>query len=154
MDNNDVLRRLRYALDVSDTHLLDLFARAGDPPPRGVLLRMLSDEEDPGYVHLTDRGLTQLLDGLIHERRGPPDPNRPPPRTTRLDNNQLLRKLRIAFRYTDQDMLRVIERGGVRMSSSELSALFRKPGHRHYRAAGDQVTRAFLQGLAEELRQG
>lgn len=152
MENNDVLRRLRYALDLSDTHMLDLFARAGEPPPRDVFLRMLGDPEADDYVSLTDRGLAQLLDGLIHERRGPRDPSRPPVASGRMDNNQVLRKLRIAFTFQEQDMLRLLDRGGMKLSSSELSALFRKPGHRHYRPAGDQLTRAFLVGLAEELR--
>ena len=33
MGNNDVLRRLRYALGHSDTPMLDLFARAGCQGP-------------------------------------------------------------------------------------------------------------------------
>ena len=152
MDNNDIMRRLRYALDHSDAHMLRLFALAGDPPPLQVFLGMLTDESEPGHVILSDEGLGQFLDGLIHARRGPPDPNRRPPRPAPLDNNLLLRKLRIAFTFTGDDMLRVLEQGGMTLSSSELSAFFRKPGSRQYRQAGNQVTRAFLQGLAEELR--
>ena len=152
MDNNDVVRRLRYALDLSDSHMLDIFALAGDPVERGVFLGMLMPEGEEGHVSCTDRVLAQFLDGLITERRGPRDPNAPPPTPAAMNNNTVLRKLRIAFKYHDVDMLRVLLKGGMRVSPPELSALFRKPGHRHYRPAGDQLLRAFLTGLAEELR--
>lgn len=153
MDNNDVVRRLRYALDLSDTHMLDILALAGEPLTRRTFLGLLEDEGTEGHVSCTDRTLAQLLDGLIVERRGPPDPSRPPRPPSPMNNNNVLRKLRIAFSYRDADMLRVLLRGGMKISPSELSALFRKQGHRHYRPAGDQLLRAFLTGLAEELRE-
>ncbi len=152
MDNNDVVRRLRYALDLSDSHMLDIFARSGKPITRQTFLGLLQYEGHADYVECTDALLAQLLDGLIIERRGPRSPSAPPPPAHPMTNNTTLRKLRIAFSYKDVDMLRVLQRGGMRLSTSELSALFRKAGNRHYRAAGDQLMRAFFAGLAKELR--
>jgi len=39
-----------------------------------------------------------------------------------------------------------------RMSKHELSAFFRKPGHKHYRECKDQILRVFLKGLQMKYR--
>ncbi|CAR41331.1 putative conserved hypothetical protein [Proteus mirabilis HI4320] len=39
-----------------------------------------------------------------------------------------------------------------RVSKPELSAIFRKLGHKNYRNCGDQLVRYFLKGLTETLR--
>jgi uncharacterized protein YehS (DUF1456 family) len=51
-------------------------------------------------------------------------------------------------------MLELLRLGGMPMSASELTALFRKPDHKHYRPAGDQLLRNFLKGLTTKLRPG
>lgn len=153
MHANDILRRLRFALDLSDTHMLDLFGKGGAEVSRAQFLAYLAPEEDPAFVEMPSTHLGQLLDGLIMERRGPRDPSKPPPPEPKhLSNNDILRKLRIALSLQQAEMLSVLERGGARVSPSELSALFRKKGHKHYRACGDQFLRKFLVGLTASLR--
>ena len=49
-------------------------------------------------------------------------------------------------------MLGMLTLGGHPMSKGELTALFRKPTHKHYRDCGDQVLRNFLHGLTLTLR--
>jgi uncharacterized protein YehS (DUF1456 family) len=49
-------------------------------------------------------------------------------------------------------MLEVLNLGGFQLSNHELSAFFRKPGHRHYRTLNDQVLRYFLRGLQVKFR--
>jgi len=41
-----------------------------------------------------------------------------------------------------------------RLSKHELSAFFRKPGHKNFRECNDQVLRKFLQGLQIQHRGG
>ena len=41
---------------------------------------------------------------------------------------------------------------GFPVARPELSALFRQPGHKNYRACGDQLLRAFLKGLTLRVR--
>ncbi|MCH2191055.1 MAG: DUF1456 family protein, partial [Gammaproteobacteria bacterium] len=45
-----------------------------------------------------------------------------------------------------------LELGGTKLSKGELGALFRKPGHKHYRECGNQVLRNFIKGLTEQIR--
>jgi uncharacterized protein YehS (DUF1456 family) len=75
-----------------------------------------------------------------------------PARIVASNNNRVLRKLRIAFDQKEEGMLKLLEEGGFRMSKSELSALFRKEEHKHYRECGDQVLRYFIVGLTKERR--
>ena len=52
----------------------------------------------------------------------------------------------------EEDMLNIFGLGSVKMSGAELTALFRKPGHKHYKECGDQFLRYFLKGLAVRFR--
>ncbi len=67
-------------------------------------------------------------------------------------NNQVLKKLRIALEYKEEDMLEVFDLAQFPVTPPQLSALFRKEGHKHYKECGDQLLRNFLAGLAIKLR--
>jgi uncharacterized protein YehS (DUF1456 family) len=89
-----------------------------------------------------------FLDGLITSRRGPRDEStRPAPSDGLLNNNLILRKLRIALELNDADMLAIFRQAGVSLSKAELSALFRGVGQRNYKECGDQLLRNFVRGL-------
>jgi uncharacterized protein YehS (DUF1456 family) len=153
LDNNDVLRRLRYALNLSDKQLSGVFALAGDhvPAERARALVGREDEEDAEFCD--DDTLTQFLDGLIIQRRGPrPEGMTPPAVPEELTNNDILKKLRIAFKLHDGDVVALLAAGGIKLTKSELSALYRKPTHKHYKDAGNQVLRKFLVGLTMKFR--
>ena len=87
----------------------------------------------------SDAVLAHFLDGLIFRYRGrnPDLPQRPVEK--RVTNNLVLKKLRVAFELKDADMHQAFENAGFPVSKPELSALFRQPDHRHYRACGDQM---------------
>ncbi len=154
MINNDVLRSIRYMLDMSDgnivevVHLLD----SEFPLDKAGVQGLLKKEGEPGYVECSDRVLAHFLDGLvIHYRGTNPDlPIRPV--ESRVTNNLILKKLRVAFELKDVDMHQAFEDAGFPVSKPELSALFRQPGHKNYRACGDQMLRNFLKGLTVRAR--
>ncbi|NOY27293.1 MAG: DUF1456 family protein [Oligoflexia bacterium] len=154
MQTNDVLRRLRYALDLSDHQLAKMISHRGEAVAPPHVTRLLWPEAHPEMVECSFDELERALDGLIIARRGPPDPSRPrPPLLGRaLSNNQVLKKLRIALEFKEQDMLQILAEGGLPISGSELGALFRKPAHKHYRECGDQLLRAFFKGLTLRMR--
>jgi len=103
--------------------------------------------------------LDSFLNGFIIFKRGKKDTK--PGQTERLVlsinnsenlNNVLLKKLKIALFLTSGDMLDIFKAAGVMVSKGELSALFRKEGHKHYKACGDKYARKFLKGLAVKNR--
>jgi uncharacterized protein YehS (DUF1456 family) len=153
MLHNDVLRRLRYAFDLGDRAVLDLFVQGGAPVEPEELPRLLKREEEPGFLELRSVQLDAFLDGLIAWKRGKreEEPGAEPPRTP-LTNNVILRKLKIALSFREDDMLSTLELARFRISRGELSAFFRQRGHKNYRECGDQVVRNFLVGLTVHLR--
>ena len=155
MESNLLLRRLRYALSLRNRDVQDIMALANHKITDEQVRAILHREGDPEFKEATVEDLSAFLDGLIIHRRGKRDlaPGQtPPPRIVAASNNTVLRKLRIAFDLKEQDMLEYLELGGFRLSKAELSALFRKEGHKHYRECGDQILRYFVGGLTKKLR--
>ena len=154
MINNDVLRSVRYALDLSDAKVVELIRLAGREIEQSDVMGFLKKEDEDGFVECGDDVLASFLDGLVIHRRGKmetrPDQEKKP--ETRLTNNAILKKLRVAFELKEEDMHQVLELAGFRVSKPELSALFRAKGHKNYRACGDQFLRNFLKGLTIRLR--
>jgi uncharacterized protein YehS (DUF1456 family) len=149
MTNNDILRRLRHALNIDDAKVVEIFDQSGEPTTKSQVVNWLKREEDKDYVNLTDRGLCRFLDGLVIEKRGPrPDGEVPKPQST-LTNNEILKKIRIAFEMRDEDMNAVFEKVEFVITKAELGSFFRKEGHRNYRPCPEQVLRKFLQGLGK-----
>jgi uncharacterized protein YehS (DUF1456 family) len=153
MTNNDVLRRIRYILDLGDDAMIAVFALAGRQVTRAEVSDWLKKEGDPAFCEHRDADLACFLDGLIVAKRGPA-PGGPRPPETRTDNNVILMKLKIAFALSGDDMVEIIGSAGLRMSKHEISALLRKPGHKHYRECMDQVLRNLLKGLQLRYRPG
>ncbi|MEO7430628.1 MAG: DUF1456 family protein [Dokdonella sp.] len=154
MINNDVLRSLRYMLDLSDTHVIEM-ARLVDPAfelERSDVQALLKRDDEEGYVECSDRILAHVLDGLVVQRRGRNDALPPRPVEKRMTNNLVLKKLRVAYELKDDDMHRIFDEAGFSVTKPELSALFRQPGHKNYRACGDQMLRNFLKGLTRRVR--
>jgi uncharacterized protein YehS (DUF1456 family) len=154
MNNNDILRRVRYALDISNPGMIDIFKLSGCSLELPTLLKLLKKEEEEDFISCSNPMLSFFLDGLIIHKRGPRegDDGQPPKPDAALNNNAILKKLRIALDLKEEDMLATMKLAGVVISKSELSALFRNKGHKHYKECGDQFLRNFLQGLTMRNR--
>lgn len=154
MINNDVLRSIRYALDLGDTKVVAIIKLAERDVEPSDITGFLKKEEEEGFVECGDDILISFLDGLIIHRRGKmeprPEPDKKPER--RLTNNAILKKLRVAFELKEEELHKTLELAGFGVSKPELSALFRMKGHKNYRACGDQLLRNFLKGLVIRQR--
>ncbi|MDC1298892.1 DUF1456 family protein [Pseudomonadales bacterium] len=151
MTNNDILRRIRYAFDFSDTEMMAFFAAADLTVTREVVCDWLKPEEDEDHQSCSDVELATFLNGLINERRGRREGAQPEPEA-RLTNNIILKKLKIALDLQAEDVLALMQLADFRFSKHELSAFFRRADHKHYRKCQDQVLRNFLQGVQHNLR--
>jgi uncharacterized protein YehS (DUF1456 family) len=155
MNNNDILRRIRYSLTLTDEQMSNAFSHGGLTADAAQVRAWMGKEEEEDAQTCTDSVLGDFLDGLIIANRGPRKPGSPAPiREEILTNNAILKKLRIALTLQEDGMLSTLTAGGQPLSRGELSALFRKPNHKHYRECGDQVLRNFLKGLVETLPAG
>ena len=151
MKNNDVLRRIRYTFDFDDSKMVAVFALGGLEVTRAEISDWLKKDDDPDYRKLGDRQLATFLNGLIVDKRGKKDGPKAEPET-QLSNNIIFRKLRIALNLQADDVLSLVNQADFRISKHELSAFFRKPGHKHYRECKDQVLRNFLKGIQLKYR--
>ena len=155
MINNDVLRRVRYALELKDQTMIKIFALSDVEVSRDELLNLLKKDNQEGYVELENKRLDAFLNGLISYRRGNPETplGQAPKQELPLTNNNILKKLRIALNFKEEDMLSTLKLADFELSKGELSAFFRQKGHKNYRECGDQIIRNFLQGLTIRFRE-
>ena len=158
---NDVLRSLRNLLDIRDQKVLEI-SEITTPNEKSSeslekIAAYLKKEDEAGFIFCPDSFLEKFLDGLIIYKRGPKttptnSATTTPPTRWKLSNNQILKKIRVAFELKEDDVLELIQQPGFSLSKAELNALFRSPDHRNYRECGDQVLRYFLKGLNQKFK--
>jgi len=146
MDNNDILRRIRYIFTIDDSKMMAIFGLAGQQVTRAEISDWLKKDDDPALQEISDTMLAVFLNGLINEKRGKKEGAQPVPEK-RLTNNIVFTKLKIALNLKAEDVLAIMDLAGFPMSKPELSAFFRKVGHKHFRECKDQILRNFLKGL-------
>ena len=151
MNNNDILRSIRYTFDFNDATMIDIFGLGDLAVSRPEVSDWLKKEDDEDYKPINDFKLAVFLNGLIIYKRGKQEGKQMVPEK-QLNNNMILRKLKIALDLRDDDMLEVLSKAGRHISKHELSAFFRNPAQSQYRPCLDQVLRNFLQGLQLKYR--
>lgn len=151
MTNNDIIRYIRYAFDYSDSDMIGIFSLAGCQVSRSQICDWLKKEDDPSYSNLNDIQLATFLNGFIIEKRGKKEGEQPIPEN-RLNNNIILRKLKIALNLNDEGILDILGLVDMPISKHELSAFFRNSGQRQYRPCNDQILRNFLHGMQKKFR--
>ncbi len=149
MTNNEVLRSIQHVLGINESTIVDIFKQADHPIDQAAVSGFLKEESEAGYTECIDNYLTLFLNGLITYRRGKSEQNPvqgkqifPP-----LTNNIIFKKLKIAFDLKEDDLIELMSLADYDVSKNELSAISRKPGHKHYRACSDEFLMGFLVGL-------
>jgi uncharacterized protein YehS (DUF1456 family) len=148
MTNNDALKSIRYLLNASELLLINILDLTDYPVSFDEMNAFLKNENDPDYEPCGQEVMAHFLNGLVIFKRGKDLSNPIPPIEIPVTNNVILKKLRIAFELRDTDILALIEKAGLKISPTELSAFFRKSDHRNFRECGDQYLRAVLKYLS------
>ncbi len=151
MINNDIMRRIRYIFDFDDDTMIKIFSLAGYEASRADISDWLKKDDDPAYQPCNDKTMAIFLNGLINLKRGKREGKQPEPET-QINNNIILKKLKIALNLKSDDMLKLMASVDFHISQHELSAFFRKHTHKHYRHCKDQVLRNLLKGLQIKYR--
>jgi len=150
MNNNEILRQLRSALHLDDAVMIAIYKEAGFAMNPATLPMLLKTEEEEGYIPCANQLLTFFLDGLIIHRRGRRESasGQSAKPSAALDNNTILKKLRIALDLKEEDMLGIMNQTGVPLTKADLAPLFHARGHKRYRECSDQFLQTFIQGIA------
>jgi uncharacterized protein YehS (DUF1456 family) len=149
--NNDVLRRIRYAFDLRDQQVINIFALSQVTATLSQVKNWLRKDDDQQIEVLEDHQLSSFLNGFIIEKRGKRDGDLPKPEKV-LTKNLILMKLKIALNLQADDIIAMFKANGLVVGKSELSAFFRKPDHNNYRQCKAQFLRNFLQGVQDKYR--
>jgi uncharacterized protein YehS (DUF1456 family) len=151
MTNNDILRRIRYIFDFDDSKMIAIFGLAEHQVTRGQISDWLKKDDDPACQECSDTQLAIFLNGLINDKRGKKKGPQPEPEK-RLTNNIIFMKLKIALNLKAEDVLEIMDLADLHISKHELSAFFRRPGHKHFRDCQNQILRNFLKGMQHKYR--
>ncbi|MEH7076514.1 DUF1456 family protein [Neobacillus drentensis] len=163
MENNDILIRLRYALEIKNKEMAEIFKLGGVevtvPEVIQILTKTDEEAEYDDQIKCNNSMLDSFLNGFIIFKRGKQEPKpgqadlpEPTLKKTANVNNLLLKKVKIALALTTEDMLEIFEKAGITVTKGELGALLRKEGHKNYKECGDKFARNFLKGLALKYR--
>lgn len=169
MTNNDLLIRLRYALDIKNNDMVEIFRLGGMDFSKEEILKILTKPKvnEDGEYDLTPSDdfipcdydmLEAFLNGFIIFKRGKQEQKtnqeKSTPPTTKRDtpNNLFIKRVKIALSLTTEDMLDIFSEAGLRVSKGELGAILRKADHRNYKECGDNFTRNFIKGLTYKYR--
>jgi len=150
MANNDTLRSIRDALNLDDATMIQIFSEAGREVGQATITAFLKTEDQDDYIPCSNPILGFFLNGLIIHNRGqqegrPASAEKP---VAELTNNAILKKLRIALDLKEDDLIGIFKLAGITITKHEMTALFRKQGHKHYKECSDQFLSGFLKGLA------
>ena len=161
MTNNDILKRIRYVFNLSDSSVLKITKDGGKIISPSDLKAYYMNEEESGYKNCSNGILTAFLDGFIIYKRGFV-PEKLPGNSTNQNksvkvpdvprNNDIFRKLKIALKLKDTDILDIFKQVDFKISKSEINAFFRRREHKNFRECGDQILRTFIQGLTKLYR--
>jgi uncharacterized protein YehS (DUF1456 family) len=131
--------------------MIAIFAQADLTATRSQVSDWLKKDEDPEQQPVDDKTLACFLNGLINDMRGKKEGAKPEPED-KLDYNIIFRKLKIALNLQADDILKILALVEIKISKHELSAFFRKKGHKHYRVCQEQILRNFLHGVQMKYR--
>lgn len=145
MQNNEAFRRIRYALELDDTSTVKIFEAGQYDCSVEDISKFSKKDPDKADYELPDTVFAHFLNGLIVYRRGGESAVVAP--DEHIDNNKILKKLRIALELYEDEMLAIFDFGDIKLSRHKLSALFRANGHKHFRECNDHTLRQFLKGL-------
>ena len=137
MLSNDILRSVRYILKANNNDLVRILALGNVEATAEQIAVWLRKEDEEGFQRCPDIVLSSFLNGLIYEKRGKDEsaPALEPER--RINNNIVLKKLRIAFSLKTDDILAILTEQQFRVSMPEITAMMRAPDHKNFRECGD-----------------
>lgn len=152
MLNNDVLRSIRFMLNITETKMIEIIKLDGCVVELPEMNIYLKKEDEEGFEECSHRIMGHFLNGLIYFKRGRDETKPKIPVQLPITNNTVLKKLRVAFQLRDDDIISFLKDAGFDVSKTEITALFRKEDHQHFRLCGDQFLRNFLKGLTNRMR--
>ncbi|MFT7823939.1 MAG: DUF1456 family protein [Sulfurimonas sp.] len=149
LTTNDILYRIKKALRLSDEEILRAYALESYQMTPEHLASLLKRRLDKSFEPCSYEELGVFLDGLVTLKRGPSSKKSEEDNAVELTNNLILKKIRAALNLKEHELQMLFALVDVELSKQQLSSLFRKEGHKNFKACPDELLDAFLEGLDE-----
>ena len=149
INTNEILYRIKKALNLSESEMLQVYALEAYPMEASHLASLLVRRQDKTFILCSYEELGVFLDGLISLKRGTSSNKPAEDEAVELNNNLILKKLRIALNLKEAETEIIFGLADIELSKQQLSSLFRKEGHKNFKVCSDELLLAFLEGLDE-----
>ncbi len=146
---NEILYRIQKALNLTTEEMLEAYRLEAFPMEASHLESLLKRRQDKDFIPASYEELGVFLDGLVKLKRGPSPQKSNEDEAVELTNNLILKKLRIALELKEAETEIIFGLADVELSKQQLASLFRKEGHKNFKACSDELLMAFLEGLDE-----
>ncbi len=147
MNTNDILFKIKTALSLDNETMIKAYSLAEYEMKPERLEHLLKRRQDTDYALCSYEELGLFLDGFVLLKRGPSPKKSDENEVIELTNNLILKKLRIALELKEAETEIIFGLGEADLSKQQLSSLFRKEGHKNFKACSDKLLMAFLDGL-------
>ncbi len=155
MHSHDIFSRLAKSLHLSPDDIQQVFSLTDIELSQAEVTNLLKGPYDKGFELLPDYVLIKFLDAFIESKRGKRE-GAPPAdvsKRAKLSNNEVLKKLRIAFNLQESHLREIFKCVTIELTKSDLAALFRKPEQPAFKACDDELLFDFINGLGLWLQQ-
>ncbi len=146
MTNNEVLQHIRYIFALDNEKISAIFQLAQCPQTAEAINNYFRKNGEAAFSRVADNVLASFLDGLIIEFRGAKEGAQAQLNQT-INNNVIFNKVKIALALKADEIITLLGTAELTLSKHELSAFFRKPEHKHFRACNDETLLKFFNGL-------
>lgn len=149
INTNEILYRIQKALNLSIEEILEAYKLEAYNMESSHIEALLKRRHDKDFMLCSYEELGVFLDGLVTLKRGPSPKKSTDDEAVELTNNLILKKLRIALNLKEAETEIIFGLADVELSKQQLASLFRKEGHKNFKACSDELLSAFLDGLDE-----
>jgi len=149
ISTNEILYRIKKSLSLSIEDMIKAYTLEEYKMESSHLESLLKRPHDDGFMLCSYAELGVFLDGLVTLKRGPSPKKKDENKAVELSNNLILKKLRIALELQEAETEIIFGLADVELSKQQLASLFRKEGHKNFKACSDELLMAFLEGLEE-----
>lgn len=155
MRTNDIFRKITQSLTLGNLQIQQLFALSAIDLNDKEIANLLKTDYQPGFEPMPDYVLLIFLNNLIEQQRGKKNDAEQEviEKHAKISNNDVLKKLRITYNLHEQQVRDALKLATIELTKSDLAALFRKPGHVHFKACDDELVLDFIEGLGLLLQQ-
>jgi len=147
MRPSDVIKSIKEDLNLNRHQIKHIYELEDFAITQDRIDSILKNRSKKNSANASYEELGVFLDGLISFKRG--KSSAPQAQDVVLDNNLILKKLRVALNLKDEELAIIFELADFNISKSAIKDMFRAYDNPKYKECDNKTLKAFLEGLNE-----